>query len=462
MNTYSQYKESGVPWIGDIPAGWKVNKFSRVAFFQEGPGLRNWQFTDEGVKVICVTNIVPPRISFDKYVKFISLEEYESTYKHFTVAKGDILIASSGASWGKVAEYNDDEIVILNTSTIRLNENNFSTISKSFLKWLIQSPYINEHLNFLLTGSCQPNFGPTHLKQLFCTYPPRREEQEFIANYLDCKTAEIDKLISKKQKLIELLEEERTALINQAVTKGIDPRAKMKPSGIEWLGEVPAHWEVWKISHAFKTIGSGTTPESGNNQYHENGTVNWINTGDLNDDKLLTCSKKVTEQALSDYSALKIYPSGSVVIAMYGATIGKVSFVEFEATVNQACCVFNHSTVITQEFLFFWFRAMKQHIINLAKGGGQPNISQDILRNIRIPCPTPNEQGSIVQYIKQEDSRLTKIIDKVLHEISLLNEYKTALISEVVTGKVDVRGEVDGKNERGLRMVAEETGKYAK
>src|SRR4051812_39591207 len=99
MRRFSEYKESGVPWIGKIPSSWTINKFSRVAFFQEGPGLRNWQFTDEGVKVICVTNIVPPRISFDKYVKHISVEEYNNLYKHFTVAKGDILLASSGASW---------------------------------------------------------------------------------------------------------------------------------------------------------------------------------------------------------------------------------------------------------------------------------------------------------------------------------------------------------------------------
>ncbi len=166
MNKYEKYKDSGVESIDKIPEHWAINKFNRISFFQEGPGLRNWQFTQDGIKVICVTNIVPPNIDFAKYKKCISINEYENTYKHFTVNKGDLLLASSGASWGKVAEYKNDETVILNTSTIRLNENYTKKVVREFIKWIIQNPYVSEQLSNLLTGSCQPNFGSTHLKQL--------------------------------------------------------------------------------------------------------------------------------------------------------------------------------------------------------------------------------------------------------------------------------------------------------
>lgn len=138
MKKYDSYKDSGIEWISEIPSHWVINKFGRATFFQEGPGLRNWQFTDDGIKVICVTNIVPPLIDFSKMVKYISLEEYENSYQHFTVNNGDILLASSGASWGKVAEYSSDEKVILNTSTIRLNETESKTVDKKFIKWIIK------------------------------------------------------------------------------------------------------------------------------------------------------------------------------------------------------------------------------------------------------------------------------------------------------------------------------------
>ena len=112
-----------------------------------------------------------------------------------------------------------------------------------------------------------------------------------------------------------------------------------KDSGVEWIGEVPEGWEMEKVSHAFSTIGSGTTPIAGNPEYHNEGTTPWINTGDLNNGILKTCSKKITNIAFNDYSALKIYPIGSLIIAMYGATIGKVSILDFTACTNQACCV---------------------------------------------------------------------------------------------------------------------------
>jgi len=211
-------KPSGVEWLGNVPEHWKVNKFGRVAFFQEGPGLRHWQFADEGIKVICVTNIVPPKIDFSNYTKYISIEEYQNTYRHFTVSKGDILLASSGASWGKVSEYLDDEAVILNTSTIRLNANSQGIVIKEFIKWLIQCAYISEHLTLLLTGSCQPNFGPTHLNQLVCAYPVDIAEQTYIVQYIERETANINDKINQIKQEIALLKEYRQALIFEAVT----------------------------------------------------------------------------------------------------------------------------------------------------------------------------------------------------------------------------------------------------
>ena len=227
LNCNIKMKDSGIDWLDEIPEHWNVNKFNRIAFFQEGPGLRHWQFTSTGIKVICVTNIVPPKIDFSSYTKYISEKDYLDNYQHFTVRNGDLLLASSGASWGKVSTYQDNDVVILNTSTIRLNSISNELVDKNLIKWIIQSDYINAQLGLLLTGSCQPNFGPSHLKQLKCVYPANIKEQKAIADYLDAQTAKIEKSISDAENQIELLKEYRIALISEAVTGKIDVREKI-------------------------------------------------------------------------------------------------------------------------------------------------------------------------------------------------------------------------------------------
>ncbi len=210
-----------------------------------------------------------------------------------------------------------------------------------------------------------------------------------------------------------------------------------KDSGIEWIGEIPSHWESWKISHAFNRIGSGTTPESGNPIYHENGTVNWLNTGDLNDGFLDSCSKQITQKALEDYSSLKLFPAGSLVMAMYGATIGKTAILNFETTTNQACCVFCESEIINLRFLQYWIIGNKERIINLAIGGGQPNISQNILKDIRLWCPDYYEQISLANYLDQKTAQIDDLIAKKERLIQLLEEERTAIINQAVTKGLD-------------------------
>lgn len=220
---YSKYKDSCVEWLGQVPEGWERWKFNRVVYFQEGPGLRTWQFTDNGIKVICVTNIVPPTIDFSKMTKYISIEEYKEKYTHFTVETGDILLASSGASWGKVSIYNSNEKVILNTSTIRLKVRNKNKITNNCIQYILNAQYINKQLLNLLTGSCQPNFGPTHLDKLYVALPSILEQNN-IVSYIETKTAGIDLANSRTGCEIALMQEYRTRLISDVVTGKIDVR----------------------------------------------------------------------------------------------------------------------------------------------------------------------------------------------------------------------------------------------
>jgi type I restriction enzyme, S subunit len=206
-----------------------------------------------------------------------------------------------------------------------------------------------------------------------------------------------------------------------------------KESGVEWIGDIPNHWEMRKVSRSFNLIGSGTTPKSDNAEYYDAGIIHWVITGDLNDGYLTESSKKITQKAFDEYSTLKMYPEGTLLIAMYGATIGKISLLGFEACTNQACCAIADSPYITNTFAFYWFLANKQNIIGLGYGGGQPNISQDIIRTLRISTPPLPEQRAIADFLDRKTAQIDTLIEKKQRQIELLQEQRTALINQAVT-----------------------------
>ncbi|PTT40526.1 restriction endonuclease subunit S, partial [Chryseobacterium sp. HMWF028] len=300
--------------------------------------------------------------------------------------------------------------------------------------------YLCTTINFNLYkyGSAVPSMAQEALSQIPFAISKELAEQTAIAAYLDRKTDEIDDLIVDKKRLLELYEDEKTAVINQAVTKGTNPKAKMKDSGIEWLGEIPKHWEVKRLSWCFGIIGSGATPKAGNEEYYYNGEFNWLLTGDLTDREVRGTSKKITQKALDDYSSLKKYPENSIVMAMYGATIGKLGILKIPTTVNQACCVMGTPIHFNSVFAFYLLLAARNEIINMSYGGGQPNISQELIKSFRAQVPPIKEQQTIVRHIEVECSRIDEKIAKTQKLIKLLIEYRTALVSEVVTGKIKV------------------------
>jgi type I restriction enzyme, S subunit len=210
-------KDSGVQWIGEVPAHWHLEKFKRAAFFQEGPGLRNWQFTEAGVPVICVSNITQAGIDFGRYRKFVSEEEFRGKYRHFTVNSGDLLLSSSGNSWGKVAEFRGSQPTMLNTSTIRVNEARNRVLAREFIRWVLAAEATRKQLGLMMTGACQPNFGPSHLAKVMVAVPSAKEQLE-VAELLLQRTTRIDDAVSKLDGSIDTLHEYRQALITAAVT----------------------------------------------------------------------------------------------------------------------------------------------------------------------------------------------------------------------------------------------------
>ncbi|RKE90274.1 restriction endonuclease subunit S [Ichthyenterobacterium magnum] len=207
---------------------------------------------------------------------------------------------------------------------------------------------------------------------------------------------------------------------------------KYKDSDVEWIGEIPESWEIGRLYYFTESIGSGSTPKSDNLKYY-NGDISWLNTGDLNDGEVLDSSKYITQLALNDYSALKIFPKNSVVIALYGATIGKLGIIKKNMATNQACCVINPDESLNSQFLFYFLLASRNFLLSLAYGGGQPNISQDIIKKLHIPFVGIKEQTQIAAYLDYHTQLIDTLISKKETLIQKLQEQRQAIINEAVT-----------------------------
>lgn len=433
-------KESGIEWLGQIPKHWEVKKLKFFGIFFGGlVGKTAKDFTDkkqEGYAQFITFNNICKNLIIDndsmQYVRTNSEDRQNS------VVSGDILFMMSSENredLGKSAIYLGNQTPFLNSfcKGFRILD---KTLMPNFLIWLLQGYGIKKYFGVMGNGFTRINLSQSSLQNLYIALPPL-EEQKAIADFLDSKCAKIEEFINQKERSIALLKELKSSLINQAVTKGLDKTTELKASGIEWLGQIPKHWEVIRAGLAFRKMGSGTTPTSNNKEYYDGGENYWVNSGDLNDGYLEDTKNKVTDLALKHFS-LKIFDTNSLIMAMYGATIGKVAILNIKACVNQACCVFGESDFFDTKFLFYWLIGNRQNIIDLGSGGGQPNISQEIIRNLKIPLPPLEEQKAIAEYLDKKLAKIDLAIEKTQNQINLIKEYKTSLISESVCGRAKI------------------------
>lgn len=419
------------------PEGWKLFKLKFLINTLESGKRKDFENTDyafsiggEHIEWNGSLNLTNER--------YLSEEFYKSMNKG-KIDKNDVLLVKDGATIGKTAFVDKlTQKMAVNEHVFILRNNN--RVIPKLLYYLIISNLGFTQIKLTETGSAQGGISQEIVDKIEFIIPLDLNEQKQIVDYLDKEITRIDNNIAKNNELISLLEEKRISLINQVVTKGLNQEATMKYSGIEWIGDIPDNWNMMKISNMFNNIGSGTTPKSSNEEYYTDGTVNWLITGDLNDDYIYETSTQINIKAFHDTS-LKMYPKDSLVIAMYGATIGKLGILKVEACTNQACCVLSKPNGIINKYAYYWLLGYRKDIVSLSYGGGQPNISQDIIKNLKISIPPLEEQNQIVNYLDIEITNINNIINKINENISLLNEYKTSLIHHTVTGKIDVRSE---------------------
>lgn len=446
--SYPEYKESDSKWLDEVPSGWKVTALKHVLVtpITDGPHSTP-TFIDEGIPFISAEAVSGGYINFNKIRGFISEEDDAFFSQKYRPQKHDVYMIKSGATTGVTAIVETDKHFNIWSPLAVMRCKN--TYSPYFLLNYLRSDSFQKSVQLSWTFGTQQNIGMNILENLTVCYPPY-EEQQNIANFLDHETAKIDTLIAKQEKLIELLKEKRQAVISHAVTRGLNPSAPMKDSGVEWLGEVPKHWIVCCLKH-IKGKGKGSFVDGpfGSNlkseHFVDNGDVyviesNFATTGVLDKSKLKTISN--AHFATISRSETK---QESIIIAKIGARYGMNSIMP---KLDKRAVVSGNSlslTVDTQRMNVDYCHHLLTHLkreeamddgVNVT---AQPALSLGQLNNLPFLALPLEEQSEIVCFIEEQEKYFSSLIFNSEKMIGLSKERKVALISAAVTGKIDVR-----------------------
>ena len=420
-------KDSGIEWIGQIPDDWNILPTKR--FFRHTKTLAGEQ-VDSYERLALTMNGVIKRSKDDseglqpeKFDTYQVLHENELVFKLIDLA--NVKTSRVGLSL-----YNG----IVSPAYIVLT--NDSKDNRFFYYYFI-SMYYNEIFNNLGDNGVRSSLNAQDLLNVPMVNIPN-DLQIRIADFLDDKCGKIDRYIEKQQQIIDKLKEYKQAVITEAVTKGLNPDVPMKDSGIEWIGMIPEHWDIPEIKYLVR-IASGGTPDRNHPEYW-NGNIPWIKTGELQNDIITNAEEYITEEGLNNSSA-QVFNINTILVAMYGQgkTRGMTALLKTPASTNQACAgltVTNSNVQI--EYLWQCLIGAYDAIRSEAAGSGQPNLSATLIGSFHIALPPIEEQGLIVEYIKDRTVEIKSTIHKAEKLLEKLTEYKKSLIYEAVTGKMEV------------------------
>jgi len=350
--------------------------------------------------------------------------------------KGTLLVAMYGATIGKIAITKFEACT--NQACCSLVSSKLISTKFAFY-WFIAN---KENIINLSYGGGQPNISQDVIRSLRIPVCDITEQQS-IVRFLDHKTDQIDRFITNRQKQIELLKEQKSAIINKAVTKGINPDSKMKPSGIDWIGEIPETWRLWKLKYLTRKIGSGVTPLGGSQVYKAQGIAFFRSQNVYNEAFELSNISFIDEETHQGMMNSKI-EYGDVLLNITGASIGRCYFYSGEypeANVNQHVCIIRSNKRILFKFLHLVMISEigQNQIFSKQSGTNREGLNFEQLKQFDIPLPSKPEQQAILNHIESETSTIDTLISKYQKQIDLMQEYRTSLISQAVTGKIDVR-----------------------
>lgn len=432
---YTEYKDSGIEWLGGIPNHWNSKPLKYLCTYNDEV-LPETTFKEAEILYIDIGSV--SAVDGISHIETMIFKDAPSRARRI-VKDGDVIVSTVRTYLEAIAPIdNPPENLIVSTGFAVIRPNQY--LYKGFAAYCLRAKGFIKEVVVRSVGVSYPAINSSELVNI--TIPSvEYSEQVKIANFLDHETAKIDTLITKQEKLIELLKEKRQAVISHAVTKGLNPNVPMKDSGVEWVGKVPEHWDVCKIQYYAK-IESGHTPSKTNERYWENCTIPWVS---LNDSKQLRVvdyisdtKYKISELGLANSSA-RILPKDTVVFTR-DASIGLSAITTKEMAVSQHLIAWlPKKERLSPEFLLLIFYAMEKEFNRYTFGSTIKTIGMDDVSSLMAAFPSLAEQIDIVERCFSQFLLIDKSIGKSLALLDVLKEKRTALISAAVTGKIDVR-----------------------
>lgn len=441
--TYSKYKPSPMAWLDQLPTHWNAASLRWMSKRYAGgtPDKGNDAYWEDGEIPWINSGAVN-----DSYItqpsELITREGFANSSAKWIPKDALVMaLAGQGKTKGMVAQLGIP--TTCNQSMAALIPDH--RFAPRYLYYWLTANYQN--IRNLAGGEARDGLNLEMLGSIPCPVPPV-DEQQTIARFLDAKTAQIDALVAQKRQLIDKLKEKRQALIARTVTRGLPPEAakaaglepnsEMKDSGVDWLGGVPERWQVLPLRRLIKFVKTGNTPSGAEDHHFEEGGFNWYSPSDFSEEIYLGRANRAL--SADGKAEVRIFPGKTVMLVGIGATIGKVGLAFSECSCNQQINAIGCGNKLDPVFATYYLKILRDFIVKCGKFTTLPIINQDETKNLIFAVPPLAEQSAIAAYLDRETLEIDRLTGQVDDAISRLSEYRQALITSAVTGKIDVRG----------------------
>ena len=433
LKPYPAYRQAEGGWIGEVPSHWSIR---RMKYVVREIDSRSTTGKEQLLRISQYTGVTQRR-------RTDGLEEpdtrAESLVGYKRVEPDDLVINIMLAWNGSMGVSRYEGIASPAYCVYRFGRD----LQPWYFHNLLRSPDYKARIKASSTGVVESRLRlySDDLGRIEAMLPPP-DEQAAIVRFLDWANGRLERAIRAKRKVIALLNEQKQAIIHRAVTRGLDPSVPLKPSGIPWLGDIPQHWELWRISR-FARVGNGSTPSRANPSYWHGGTYPWLNSSQVNRGHIGSADQFVTTLALRECHLPKV-PAGSVLVAItgQGKTRGMSAVLEIEATINQHIAFITpHIPVASPAYIHLALTAAYLQLRAASDDSGSTKgaITCEELKRFKLPMPPRAEQDELLRSIQTETRELNTAASRLEREIELLRDYRTRLVADVVTGKLDVR-----------------------
>lgn len=441
IDKYPNYKTTGLEWLEMIPSHWEVKRLKHFCKVYPSNVDKKTVESETPVRLCNYTDVYYNEFIVENH-EFMAASATEEQIVKFGLKEGDTIITkdSESADDIAIAAYVPQDLpgVICgyHLSMLRPKE----AIHGAFVKRLFDSIYVKSLMATRANGLTRVGLSQYAIDNVDLPLPPK-QEQVSIATFLDHETAKIDDLIAEQERLIQRLQEKRQAVISHAVTKGLNPDAPTKDSGVEWLGQIPEHWTCKKIKHTAR-MESGHTPDRKVEAYWENCEIPWVSlndTGFLKDNDYITDTAYFINELGIQNSSARLLPE-RVVVFSRDATIGRCAITTRPMAVSQHFIAWVCGEEVSPEYLLLRLKSMTQELERLTCGATLKTIGMPDIKTLVTPVPPKHEQEKIVEHVQTRLTVIDELIENSKKAIELLRERRSALISAAVTGQIDVRG----------------------